>query len=148
MSVTRRMVNGSPDAVFDVLANGWSYSQWVVGASRVRDVAPEWPSEGSELHHSVGAWPVLINDRTTVIRSQRPTLLELTVRAWPSGEGVVRISCEPRDGGTLVTMEEDASNGPARLIPKPLRALVLNRRNAETLRRLAILVEQAHAVRG
>ena len=143
MSTTTRTIHATPDAVFDVLANGWSYSQWVVGASRVRDVTPGWPAVGTHIHHSVGAWPLLIDDTTTVRRSERPAVLELTVRAWPSGEGVVRITCRPNGQGTEVTMEEDATKGPAVLVPKPLRDVVLDRRNREALRRLAILVERA-----
>jgi uncharacterized protein YndB with AHSA1/START domain len=145
MSSTTRVIHGTPDAVFNVLANGWSFSQWVVGASRVRDVTEGWPAEGTHIHHSVGAWPVLIDDTTTVRRSERPTLLELKVRAWPSGEGVVRIRCEEQGGDTRVTIEEEATKGPALLIPKAVRDLLLDRRNVEALRRLATLVERAHA---
>jgi len=143
VSSTTRIIHGTPDAVFDVLANGWSYSQWVVGASRVRSVTGTWPEPGAEVEHSVGAWPVLINDTTTVERSERPTFLELTVRAWPSGEGRVRITCRAVGDDTEVTMEEDATKGPALLIPRVLRDPVLHRRNQETLRRLSILVERA-----
>lgn len=143
MSSTTRTIHGSPEAVFAVLANGWSYSQWVVGASRVRDVMAGWPAVGMDIHHSVGAWPFLIDDVTTVLRSEPPLLLELKVRAWPSGEGVVRISCQPDGSDTVVTMEEDATKGPALLVPKPARDVLLDRRNREALRRLAILVERA-----
>ncbi|MFZ8286720.1 SRPBCC family protein, partial [Staphylococcus aureus] len=66
-----RLFHCPPEAVFDVLANGWLYPLWVVGASRMRDVADEWPSEGAELHHSFGSWPVLVND-TTVLRVWDP----------------------------------------------------------------------------
>lgn len=144
MSTTKRVIRAEPESVFDVLANGWSYSQWVVGASRVRAVSEDWPAEGTHIHHSVGAWPMLIDDTTTVVRSERPELLELTVRAWPTGEGVVRISCRAVAEGTEVTMEEDAARGPAQLVPKPLRDVVLDRRNREALRRLALLAEKAH----
>lgn len=65
------------------------------------------------------------------------------MRAWPSGEGVVRITCRATGAGTEVTMEEDATKGPAKLVPKPVRDVVLDRRNREALRRLAILVERA-----
>jgi uncharacterized protein YndB with AHSA1/START domain len=57
MSTTTRTIHATPDAVFDVLADGWSYSQWVVGASRVRDVTDGWPAEGTHIHHSVGPGP-------------------------------------------------------------------------------------------
>ena len=143
MSTTTRTIHGRPEEVFDVLGNAWSYSQWVVGASRVRDVSPTWPAAGSSMHHSVGAWPVLIDDTTTVVTWEPPTLLELTVRAWPSGEGVVRITARPVGEDTEVTMEEDATKGPALLIPRMLRDPVLHRRNIEALRRLANLVERA-----
>ncbi|WP_374969553.1 SRPBCC family protein [Terrabacter sp. BE26] len=143
MSTTTRIIHGTPEQVFDVLGNAWSYSQWVVGASRVRDVSPDWPAPGATMHHSVGAWPVLIDDTTSVVRSEPPTLLELSVRAWPSGEGMVRITCRAVGDGTEVTMEEDATKGPALLIPRALRDPVLHRRNQESLRRLAILVERA-----
>jgi hypothetical protein len=42
-------------------------------------------------------------------------------------------------------MEEDATKGPAALIPKAARDLVLDRRNRESLQRLAILAERASA---
>ena len=112
MSTTTRTVHGTPEAVFDVLADGWSYSQWVVGASRVRDVttrvAAPWEAR---IHHSVGAWPLLMrrHDDGAALESGR-TCSRLTVRAWPSGEGVVRITCPRERGeGTEVTMEEDAT---------------------------------------
>lgn len=147
MSTTTRTIHGAPEEVFDVLGNAWSYSQWVVGASRVRDVSPDWPGVGATMHHSVGAWPVLIDDTTSIVRWEPPELLELTVRAWPSGEGLVRITCSPVGDGTEVTMEEDATKGPALLIPRLLRDPVLHRRNIEALRRLANLVERAARAR-
>lgn len=143
MSITTRVIARPPDEVFDVLSEGWNYSQWVVGASRIRDVSETWPEEGSEIHHSVGAWPILINDVTTVRRCERPHLLELTVRAWPTGEGVVQLTLEPRGDGTLVTMEEHPTRGVVRLLPQPVVDPILDRRNRESLDRLALLVERA-----
>lgn len=141
MSRTTRVFHCSPEDVFDILVDGWSYATWVVGAARIRDVEHAWPEPGSRIHHSVGAWPVLISDTTSVNVIDRPHLLELTVRAWPAGEGVVRIRCRPVAEGTEVVMEEDASSGPALLMLKPVRDLVLDLRNREALRRLAFLAE-------
>jgi hypothetical protein len=39
-------------------------------------------------------------------------------------------------------MHEDATAGPARLVPQPLRAAGLLPRNVETLRRLASIAER------
>jgi len=144
VSTTTRVMTCTPDDVFAVLSDGWSYSTWVVGAARIRDVSQSWPLAGATIHHSVGAWPLLIDDTTTVRRSDSPGLLELKVRAWPTGEGLVRITCHDDPAGARVTMVEDVTSGPARLVPKPLRDAVLDRRNTESLRRLALLAERAH----
>ena len=54
MSVNTRLVSATPEQVWDVLADGWLYPVWVVGASRMREVEDAWPAPGSKLHHSVG----------------------------------------------------------------------------------------------
>ncbi len=57
MIEVERHVKVSPADVFSVLADGWLYSGWVVGASRIRAVDEQWPAVGSKIHHSVGSWP-------------------------------------------------------------------------------------------
>ncbi|KAA1427543.1 SRPBCC family protein [Nocardioides antri] len=141
MSTHRRTVHASADQVWKVLCDGWLYPLFVVGASRMRDVDADWPAPGSELHHSVGTWPALIDDRTTVLECDPPTRLTLLARAWPTGEARVTFRLEPHGPDTDVVIEEDASKGPALLIPKPVRSPLLKWRNTETLRRLAFLVE-------
>ncbi|WP_435771844.1 SRPBCC family protein [Nocardioides sp. SYSU DS0651] len=141
MSRNSRIFRCAPDDVFDILEDGWSYATWVVGAARIREVEEAWPEPGSRIHHSVGAWPLLISDTTSIEAIDRPHSLLLTVRAWPAGEGKVKITCQPHAKGTLVTMEEDASSGPATLLLKPLRDVMLSWRNVEALRRLAFLAE-------
>jgi hypothetical protein len=141
MSTTTRHLKCRPEDVFDVLADGWSYATWVVGAARIRDVDGDWPAAGSRIHHSVGAWPVLISDVTAVEEVDEPRLLRLRARAWPTGEARVVIRCEPDAGGTLVTMEEWVVSGPADLVPQPALDPLLHARNTEALRRLAYLAE-------
>lgn len=141
VTVTRD-VEAPSQAVWDVLADGWSYATWVVGASRVRDVGETWPAQGAQVHHSFGLWPALINDATTVERCVEPFSLVLTARGWPVGEARVVISVTPRgEQGCTVKIEEDASGGPGKLIPQPARQLAIGPRNVETLRRLAYLAE-------
>jgi len=141
MSTHRRLVRASADQVWSVLADGWLYPLFVVGASRMRDVDESWPDPGSELHHSVGAWPVLIDDSTTVVESDPPKRIRLRARAWPAGEADVVFRLEPRGFETEVVIEEDAAKGPATLIPSLVRHPMLTWRNTETLRRLAFLAE-------
>lgn len=142
MSTTTRHLHATPDQVWSVLADGWLFPLWVVGASRMREVDDDWPAVGSQLHHSVGTWPLLIDDSTEVLESVPGSLLVLRARAWPAGEANVTIRLRPVGVETEVTMEEDAASGPARLLPAPLRHLSLNWRNVETLRRLAYVAER------
>ncbi len=142
MSTTTRTVSATPEQVWDVLADGWLYPLWVVGASRMREVDDHWPAVGAELHHSVGPWPVLIDDSTEVVDATPGAMLKLKARAWPTGEAGVTIRLSAVGTETEVTIEEDAVSGPARLIPKPARDLPLTWRNVETLRRLAYIAER------
>lgn len=142
MSVNSRIFHCSAEDVFDILEDGWSYATWVVGAARIREVEEAWPSPGARIHHSVGAWPVMINDTTSVDAVDRPRELVLTVRAWPAGEGKVRITCEPEGTErTRVSIAEDASSGPVHAVLKPVRDKLLSWRNEEALLRLAFLAE-------
>ncbi len=142
MSRTSRTMDCRPEDVFDVLADGWSFGMWVVGAARIRDVDAHWPQPGSRIHHSVGAWPLLLDDDTEVEDVEPPHRLQLRVRAWPSGEGRVVLTVRPHSSGTDVVMEEAAVSGPAKAIPRPIQDALLGPRNAEALRRLGYLAER------
>jgi uncharacterized protein YndB with AHSA1/START domain len=141
MSENECLINASVDDVFAVLTDGWSYAGWVVGASRVRGVEAGWPKPGFSIHHSVGTWPLLIDDTTTVEEYVPLMLLRLRVRAWPTGEGQVEFEATEKDGGCHLLMREHAVKGPAALIPTAVSDPILSLRNAETLRRLSLLAE-------
>lgn len=141
MSTTYRAIAATPEHVFAVLANGWLYPSWVVGASRMRNVDEAWPEPGSRLHHSIGTWPFLIDDTTSVVDWDPPRRVRLIARGWPIGEAEVTIEVKPRGGGSIVRMSEDASRGPGRWIPSVVRQVGIHYRNTESLRRLAYLAE-------
>ena len=145
MATISRTMQATPDQVWDVLADGWLYPLWVVGASRMREVDATWPEAGAQLHHSVGAWPLLLDDNTQVIDATPGRSLTLHARARPSGIAEVRLTLEAVGSETRVVMEEDAVSGPALLVPKPLRDPMISWRNVESLRRLAFLVERRSA---
>lgn len=142
MSRNRRVVAATPEQVWSVLADGWLYPLWVVGASRMREVDDHWPGVGARLHHSVGSWPVLLDDSTEVLECVPGSLLRLRARAWPTGEAEVIIRLTATGTDTEVVIEEDAATGPARFAPKALRDPALAWRNVESLRRLAYVAER------
>ncbi|HEV7657460.1 MAG TPA: SRPBCC family protein [Mycobacteriales bacterium] len=148
VATVRRTIAAPPEDVWSVLADGWSFAVWVVGACRVRNVDPDWPDPGEAIHHSFGIWPALVNDDTVVVSAEPARELVLRAKAWPAGEAVVRLELTPDGpGATLVTIQEDATAGPVLLLPAPLRRLALHPRNVETLRRLAFLAEGRHRER-
>jgi hypothetical protein len=67
MSTERRHCDAPASVVWEVLSDPWLFASWVVGASRIRDVTGPWPAEQSLIHHSVGIWPLLLNDTTSVL---------------------------------------------------------------------------------
>jgi uncharacterized protein YndB with AHSA1/START domain len=142
MSRNTRHVDVPPATVWEVLADGWLYAVWVVGASRMREVEDAWPSVGSRIHHSVGVWPLLIDDHTEVLEAVPASLLRLHVRGWPAGAGEVTIRLTASDAGTEISMDEDAVAGPGMLVPAPLRSGILHWRNDEALRRLGYVAER------
>ena len=141
MSSNVRLMACSPNDVFAVLADGWLYPSWVVGASRMRDVEEAWPAEGSRLHHSFGVWPMLLNDETVVREWDPPRRAVISPKGWPVGEALVTIEVRPRTTGCIVRIQEKAQKGPATLLPSPMLDIYLHARNVETLRRLAFIAE-------
>ncbi|MEO3941038.1 SRPBCC family protein [Paenarthrobacter nicotinovorans] len=140
MSTVTQLFTSPATDVWKVIEDGWLYSGWVVGASRIRAVDDHWPQVGSKLHHSVGSWPFLLDDSSRVTGMDPGKSLELVARGWPLGEAKVLITMEDLGGNQCrVSIEEDAVRGPGKVIPKALRDPVIAVRNRETLRRLALM---------
>jgi hypothetical protein len=130
----------SAERVFALLADGWSYAGWVVGASHIRKVDLGWPKQGTRIHHSVGPWPLLIDDVTVVHAVDPPRMLELDARLWPVGAARIRLELtETQPNVTQVRMLERGVRGPGSVLPEAVQALLLVPRNRESLTRLADL---------
>jgi hypothetical protein len=134
-------VEAPVDAVWAVLADGWSYAGWVVGASHIRDVDTGWPKPGARIHHSVGPWPLVIQDTTEVVRCEPSRLLELDARLWPAGAARITFTLEDRGALTHVRMAERVVRGPSTVLPNFVQDLLLTPRNRETLQRLNALAK-------
>ncbi|WP_410814097.1 SRPBCC family protein [Micromonospora sp. 067-2] len=132
------MIEAPPEQVFEVLADGWTYSDWVVGTAHVRNVDDAWPRVGSQLHHRAGPWPFSLQDASTVLTCDPPHRLVLRAGLWPAGEAIVTFSLEPVGAGaTRVRLGEDFAAGPLRWVRNKVNDRVLHLRNRETLRRLS-----------
>jgi hypothetical protein len=146
MSTVERVMAGDPDQVWEVLSDGWLYPVWVVGATHMRDVDDNWPEEGAQLHHQVGAWPFLLADTTQVAGSERARRLVLQARAWPLGAARIELTIEAHPAGALVRMAEAPARGVARWLDNPVFRKLLLARNTECLFRLAAIVEHRRPI--
>jgi len=144
MSTVHRRCRASREDVWAVLADPWLYASWVVGASRIRDVTGEWPAREALIHHSVGLWPLLLDDNTSVTESDPGHELHLRARGRPLGEAEVQLSLEGEGPECTVTMSEWAVSGPGSKLPRPVFDAVVSWRNTESLRRLALIAQGRH----
>lgn len=136
MARVTRHLTAPPEAVAAVLVDGWRYADWVVGAKHVRAVDDSWPAPGSRFHHTLGVGPLTIKDHTELVELS-PEKVVLLARAWPAGVGRVTVTVVPKDGGSLVSIDEVPVCGMAKLLDGPALTLLTNVRNRESLRRLA-----------
>jgi hypothetical protein len=140
MAEVSREIPVSAERVWEVIADGWSYAGWVVGASHIREVDQGWPALGTRIHHSIGFWPVEIEDTTEVKAVEPLRMLELDARMWPVGAVVVRLELHPvAPDRTRVRMIERATRGPATVLPKAVQNVLFPPRNRAALARLADL---------
>jgi hypothetical protein len=110
-------------------------------------VDPHWPQLGARLHHKAGPWPVSLWDSSQVLAMEESRRLCLNARLWPLGEAVVDIRLAPSgENATRVTLQEDFEQGPLRWVQNKMNDLILHKRNVESLRRLADLVEHGRPV--
>jgi len=128
--------------VWDVVADGWTYSQWVVGNSRMRAVDPSWPAVGSKIHHTIGIWPVVINDETEVESCTPEEELVLLAKTRPFGQARITLRLHDTANGCRIEMAEVPVGGPLNLIPRRLALAAAFPRNRECTWRLASLAER------
>ena len=140
MSVTRDVPASRKD-VWNVVANGWTYSQWVVGNSRMRAVDQTWPEPGSRILHSIGVWPFVIDDETVAESCTPQEELVLLAKLGPFGGGRITLRFSDIPDGCRVEMSEVPVKGPRSVIPDALAQLGKKPRNRECLWRLGQLAK-------
>ena len=138
----KRDTTATRQQVWDVLANGWNYSQWVVGNTRMRAVDPRWPAPGSTIHHTIGVWPVVLNDETEVESSTPLEELVLLAKGRPFGGARIVLRLFDTQTGCRIEMAEVPVGGPLNLLPRRLALAAAYPRNRECLARLAAVAER------
>lgn len=136
-----REIDAPCERVWEVLAQGWTYTQWVVGNSRMRAVDPNWPEPGSTIRHSIGIWPLVIDDKTVVLECDPPHKLVLRARVGPLGAARITMLLQETPNGCRAEMIELPVEGAMGLVPNRIALAAAYPRNRECLWRLAALAE-------
>jgi hypothetical protein len=140
--VVERNTTASRQQVWDVIADGWTYAQWVVGNSRMRAVDPSWPSPGSTIHHSIGVWPALLNDETVVVACKPLQELVLIANGRPFGSARIMLRLTDIDNGCRIEMSEVPVSRPLKWLPRWVTLAAAWPRNRECTWRLGALAER------
>lgn len=148
MATVATYIDAPPPEIYTVLADGWRYSGWVVGTSHLQAVECTWPAVGSRLFHASGVWPAVLLDETSVDDVAPNERLVMTARGRPLGEARIEITLTAEGAGTRVTLSETPISGPGRWFHNRVADALLQRRNAESLARLAAMSERRTTPRG
>ena len=138
----RRDTTASRQQVWDVVSDGWTYSQWVVGNSRMRAVDSMWPQPGSSIEHSIGIWPAVINDETIVEECVPLERLVLLAKGRPLGAARITLRLLDTGAGCRIEMSEVPAGGPLKYVPRRVALAAAWPRNRECTWRLAALAER------
>jgi hypothetical protein len=85
---------------------------------------------------------VLLDDYTEVLARTAEHELVLTAKAWPFGRADIRLTVDPSEAGSHITMSEHITGGVGRVLPVILQTELVRPRNQECLRRLAFIAER------
>lgn len=138
-------MKAAPEAVFAVLADPWTYPDWLVGCKEIRAVDDGWPAPGTRFHHRVGiVGPLTLEDHTKVLECEPGRRLLLEARARPAGVASVEFVLGDDDaGGTVLTLHEAPVRGVAARLHNPLLDALVKARNEKSLKGLSEAVTTA-----
>jgi uncharacterized protein YndB with AHSA1/START domain len=145
MSRNRIELPASPEQVFEILIDPYTFPKWVVGAKRIRGVDPDWPRPGSCFHHASGAGgDVTVKDKTELVTMNPPMSLVLQAYLRPLGIVRIRMLMErgSKEGTTLFTVTESPAPGTKLTKVKRLLDPALSVRNSKSLKCLEKLVRE------
>jgi hypothetical protein len=101
-------------------------------------VDPDWPSPGSRIDHSLGLWPLLLQDHTQAVQFDPDGLLVLHAHIHVLGQMQIRLEVNPAPEGCRVRFYERSMHGPVCAL-RPLEPVLLAARNRESLLRLSAI---------
>ncbi|MFF5965451.1 SRPBCC family protein [Streptomyces collinus] len=141
MAVRHHLIRVGPGAVWDVLADGHRYAEWVVGTSESHPVRGQWPRTGAAIRYEVRLGPLRLDNETVVRHCEEGSRLELEAHAGVLG--TARIAIELRAWGEhcLVIVDEHPLRGAGGRLHNVGFEALIQLRHRTMLARLAKLCE-------
>ena len=144
MATVNVLVRRPPEQVWDVLADGSAYAEWVVGTREIRAVDEGWPAVGTSLHYTIGVWPLELRGRTTVRAVEPNRRLGLEADAGLIGTARIVIDLVPWGDETVVELDESPLRGAGYRLHNAVSDAFLLLRGRPMVANLARLVEARH----
>ncbi|MEU6807797.1 SRPBCC family protein [Streptomyces sp. NPDC046831] len=142
MAIRHQLIKTDPGTVWNVLADGNRYAEWVVGTAASHEVRGDWPEVGAALEYEVRLGPARLTNRTVVRRCVEGSVLELEAKAgWL---GTARIAVELRSWGEycLVLLDEHPLQGTGGTLHNAGIECLIQIRHRAMLARLADVCEK------
>ncbi|AYN37902.1 SRPBCC family protein [Streptomyces dangxiongensis] len=141
MAVRHRLIKADPAAVWEVLADGNRYADWVVGTGDSWPREGQWPQLGASIEYEIRLGPMRLTNRTIVRHCEEGTRLELEIMAGYLG--TARFSIELREWGEycLVIADEHPLQGAGAVLHNVGVEALIQMRHRSMLARLARLCE-------
>ncbi|MEU9802766.1 SRPBCC family protein [Streptomyces sp. NPDC051000] len=143
MAVRHHLIHAAPTQVWEVLADGSRYADWVVGTSESRVADGLWPELGSVLEYTVRIGPWTAAGTTVVRNVESPGKLELEVDSGPLGTARVAIEIRPWGDEALVKVDEHPLRGIGGTLHNSVVDALIQLRHRSMLARLANVVEES-----
>jgi uncharacterized protein YndB with AHSA1/START domain len=141
MATVNVLVRRPPEQVWDVLADGSAYPEWVVGTKEIRSVDERWPAVGTSIHYTVGFGPLELRGRTTVRVAEPDRRLGLEAEAGLLGTARIVIDLVAWGDETVVELDESPLRGPGYRLHNTVSDAILLLRGRPMVAQLARLVE-------
>ncbi|MFF4055343.1 SRPBCC family protein [Streptomyces sp. NPDC001668] len=141
MARRHRLIRVSPSAVWDVLADGHRYAEWVVGTSHSEPVRGQWPHKDAAIRFQVRLGPLHLSNETVVRHCEEGVGLELEAHAGVLGTARIAIELRPWGEHCLVIVDEHPLQGAGGRLHNVGFDALIQLRHRTMLARLAKLCE-------
>lgn len=142
MAKVNALVRRPRAQVWQVLADGSAYAEWVVGTQEIRAVDDGWPAVGTAIHYTIGVGPVQFRGSTVVRQVDEGRLLGLEADADPFGSARIVIELSDWGEDTIVEIDEHPLRGPGWHLHNAVTEALLMARGRPMVGNLARLVER------